>query len=227
MKYEIVGEPMPVVICDLLANESMITESGSMVWMSPNMNMSTNAGGSLGRAFGRLFSGESIFQNIYTAQGGPGMIAFASSFPGSIRAVEITPQRPVVVQKSGFLASESGVELSVFFQKKLGTGFFGGEGFIMQKLSGSGTAFLEIDGSAVEYDLAPGQRLVVDTGNLAMMDATCSIDIQSVKGVKNVLFGGEGLFLTVVTGPGKVILQTMPISGVAAALIPFLPTGNN
>lgn len=227
MKYEIVGESMPAVICELQANESMITESGSMAWMSPNMNMSTNAGGSLGRAFGRIFSGESIFQNIYTAQGGPGLIAFASSFPGSIRAVEITPQRPVVVQKSGFLASESSVELSVFFQKKLGAGFFGGEGFIMQKLSGSGTAFLEIDGSAVEYDLAPGQRLVVDTGNLAMMDATCSIDIQSVKGVKNVLFGGEGLFLTVVTGPGKVVLQTMPISGMAAALIPFLPTGNN
>ena len=227
MKYEIVGESMPAVICELQANESMITESGSMAWMSPNMNMSTNAGGSLGRAFGRIFSGESIFQNIYTAQGGPGLIAFASSFPGSIRAVEITPQRPVVVQKSGFLASESSVELSVFFQKKLGAGFFGGEGFIMQKLSGSGTAFLEIDGSAVEYDLAPGQRLVVDTGNLAMMDATCSIDIKSVKGVKNVLFGGEGLFLTVVTGPGKVVLQTMPISGMAAALIPFLPTGNN
>ena len=227
MKYEIVGESMPAVICELQANESMITESGSMAWMSPNMDMSTNAGGSLGRAFGRLFSGESIFQNVYTAQGGPGMIAFASSFPGSIRAVEITPQRPVVVQKSGFLAAESSVELSVFFQKKLGAGFFGGEGFIMQKLSGSGTAFLEIDGSAVEYDLAPGQRLVVDTGNLAMMDATCSIDIQTVKGVKNVLFGGEGLFLTVVTGPGKVILQTMPISGMAAALIPFLPTGNN
>lgn len=227
MKYEIVGESMPAVICELQANESMITESGSMAWMSPNMDMSTNAGGSLGRAFGRLFSGESIFQNVYTAQGGPGMIAFASSFPGSIRAVEITPQHPVVVQKSGFLAAESSVELSVFFQKKLGAGFFGGEGFIMQKLSGSGTAFLEIDGSAVEYDLAPGQRLVVDTGNLAMMDATCSIDIQTVKGVKNVLFGGEGLFLTVVTGPGKVILQTMPISGMAAALIPFLPTGNN
>ncbi len=227
MKYEIVGESMPAVICELQANESMITESGSMAWMSPNMDMSTNAGGSLGRAFGRLFSGESIFQNVYTAQGGPGMIAFASSFPGSIRAVEITPQRPVVVQKSGFLAAESSVELSVFFQKKLGAGFFGGEGFIMQKLSGFGTAFLEIDGSAVEYDLAPGQRLVVDTGNLAMMDATCSIDIQTVKGVKNVLFGGEGLFLTVVTGPGKVILQTMPISGMAAALIPFLPSGNS
>lgn len=225
MKYEIIGEPMPVVVCDLASGESMITEKGSMVWMSPNMQMSTNAGGSLGKAFGRMFSGEAMFQNAYTAQGGPGMIAFASSFPGSIRAVEITPDRPLVVQKSGFLASETGVELSIFFQKKVGAGFFGGEGFIMQKLSGRGVAFLEIDGYAVEYDLAPGQSILVDTGNLAMCDATCSIDIQSVKGVKNVLFGGEGLFNTVVTGPGKVILQTMPISSVAASLSPFFPTG--
>ena len=220
MKYKIVGEPMPVVICELAGGESMITERGSMVWMSPNMEMSTNAGG-LGKAFGRMFSGESIFQNTYTAHG-QGMIAFASSFPGSIRAVEIAPDRPLVVQKSGFLASETGVELSVFFQKKVGAGLFGGEGFIMQRLSGHGTAFLEIDGYAVEYDLAPGQSIVVDTGNLAMCDATCSIDIQSVKGVKNVLFGGEGLFNTVVTGPGKVLLQTMPISSVAASLSPFL-----
>lgn len=226
MKYEITGEPMPVVICDLSAGESMITERGSMVWMSPNMNMNTNAGGGLGKAFGRMLAGESMFQNVYTAQGGPGMIAFASSFPGSIRAVEISPSRPVVVQKAGFLASESGVELSIFFQKKMSSGLFGGEGFIMQRLSGSGTAFLEIDGSAVEYELAPGQSLVVDTGNLAMMDATCSIEIQAVKGVKNMLFGGEGLFNTVVTGPGKVILQTMPVSGVAAALSPFLQSDN-
>lgn len=226
MKYEITGEPMPVVICDLSAGESMITERGSMVWMSPNMNMTTNAGGGLGKAFGRMLAGESMFQNVYTAQGGPGMIAFASSFPGSIRAVEISPSRPVVVQKAGFLASESGVELSIFFQKKMSSGLFGGEGFIMQRLSGSGTAFLEIDGSAVEYELAPGQSLVVDTGNLAMMDATCSIEIQAVKGVKNMLFGGEGLFNTVVTGPGKVILQTMPVSGVAAALSPFLQSDN-
>ena len=154
------------------------------------------------------------------------MIAFASSFPGSIRAVEITPDRPVVVQKSGFLASEQGVELSIFFQKKATAGFFGGEGFIMQKLSGHGMAFLEIDGYAVEYDLQPGQQLIVDTGNLAMVDATCSIDVQSVKGVKNVLFGGEGLFNTVVTGPGKVILQTMPVSSFASALGPFMPTGS-
>ena len=226
MKYEIVGEPMPVVICDLNAGESMITEKGSMVWMSPNMEMSTNAGGGIGKAFGRMFSGESMFQNSYTAQKGPGMIAFASSFPGSIKAVEITPKRPVVVQKSGFLASEQGVELSIFFQKKGGAGFFGGEGFIMQKLSGRGMAFLEIDGYAVEYELAAGQKMVVDTGNLAVVDATCSIDIQTVKGVKNVLFGGEGLFNTVVTGPGKIILQTMPVSGVAAALAPFFPSGS-
>ena len=223
MRYSITGEPMPVVICDVDANESMITEKGSMVWMSPNMEMQTSAGG-IGKAFGRMFSGESMFQNIYTARGGPGMIAFASSFPGSIRAVEITPDRPVVVQKSGFLASEQGVELSVFFQKKGMAGLFGGEGFIMQKLSGHGTAFLEIDGSVVEYDLQPGQQIIVDTGNLAMVDATCTIDVQRVKGVKNVLFGGEGLFNTVVTGPGRVVLQTMPISNFASSIAAMIPS---
>ena len=224
MRYSITGEPMPVVICDVDANESMITEKGSMVWMSPNMEMQTSAGGSIGKAFGRMFSGESMFQNIYTARGGPGMIAFASSFPGSIRAVEITPDRPVVVQKSGFLASEQGVELSIFFQKKGMAGLFGGEGFIMQKLSGHGTAFLEIDGSIVEYDLQPGQQIIVDTGNLAMCDATCTIDVQTVKGVKNVLFGGEGLFNTVVTGPGRVVLQTMPISNFASSIASMIPS---
>lgn len=196
-----------------------------MVWMSPNMEMQTSAGG-IGKAFGRMFSGESMFQNIYTAKGGPGMIAFASSFPGAIRAVEITPDRPVIAQKSAFLAAEEGVELSVFFQKKLGAGFFGGEGFIMQKLSGRGMAFLEIDGSAVEYDLGPGQQMIVDTGNLAMIEDTCTIDIKSVKGVKNALFGGEGLFNTVVTGPGHIVLQTMPISGFAGAISAVLPNKN-
>ncbi len=225
MRYNIVGEPMPVVICELSGGESMITEKGSMVWMSPNMQMSTNAGGSIGKAFGRMFSGESMFQNIYTAQGGDGMIAFASSFPGSIRAVEVSDDRPIVVQKSGFLASEEGVNLSIFFQKKAGAGFFGGEGFIMQKLSGRGTAFVEIDGYAVEYELAPGQSILVDTGNLAMCDATCTIDVQQVKGVKNILFGGEGLFNTVVTGPGRVVLQTMPVTGFAGAIAPYIVTG--
>ena len=224
MQYTILGNDLPVVTCNLEPGESMITERGSMSWMSPNMKMETAAGG-LGKAFGRMFSGEAIFQNIYTAQGGPGMIAFASSFPGSIRAVQITPGRDVIAQKAAFLASERSVELSVHFQKKLGAGFFGGEGFIMQRLSGSGIAFLEIDGAAIEYDLAPGQQMIVDTGYLAMMDATCSMDIQTVPGLKNKFFGGEGFFNTVITGPGRIVLQTMPISGVAAAIRPFIPTG--
>ena len=217
MQYTIKGEPLPVVICTLNAGESLTCEAGSMSWMTPNMQMSTGAGG-VGKAFGRMFSGESMFQNHYTAQGGQGMIAFASSFPGSIRAVQITPDHPIVVQKGGFLAAEEGVELSVFFQRKLGAGFFGGEGFIMQKLSGNGLAFIEIDGSAIEYDLTEGQSLVLDTGYLAMMDASCKMDITSVKGIKNKLLGGEGFFNTVVTGPGRVTLQTMPLSGFAGAI---------
>lgn len=214
---------MPVVICDLEAGESMTTERGSMVWMTPNMEMKTSAGG-IGKAFGRMFSGESIFQNIYTANNGRGMIAFASTFPGAIRAIEITPEHPVITQKSAFLAATSGVELSVFFQKKVGAGLFGGEGFIMQKLSGRGLAFLEIDGSAVEYELQAGQQLIVDTGNLAIMSDTCSVSVQTVKGVKNVFFGGEGLFNTVVTGPGKVVLQTMPLSGFVNTIASVLPS---
>ena len=216
---------MPVVICQLSAGESMVTERGSMSWMSPNMKMDTNTGGGLGRALGRMFAGDSIFQNRYTAQGGTGMIAFASSFPGSIRAFDIGPGQEIVVQKRGFLASETSVQLSVFFQKRIGSGLFGGEGFIMQKLSGRGTAFCEFDGHVVQYDLAPGQSIVVDTGYLAAMDATCSMEIQTVPGVKNMIFGGEGLFNTVVTGPGRIYLQTMPINCVANSLIPFMPTG--
>ena len=223
MQYQIIGEPMPVVQCQLQAGESMKNEKGSMVWMSPNMDMQTNAGGGIGAAFGRVLSGEKMFQNIYTAQGGPGMIAFGSSFVGSVRAYQITPGRSIICQKSAYLASEMGVELSIFFQKKLGAGFFGGEGFIMQRLSGNGMVFVEIDGYAVEYELAPGQVMLVDTGNLAVMDETCSIDIQQVKGFKNVMFGGEGLFNTRVTGPGKIVLQTMSIGGFASSLIPYLP----
>ena len=226
MEYQIEGAPLPVVICQLEAGETMLTERGSMSWMTPNMKMETSTNGGLGKAFGRMLSGDSIFQNRYTAQGGQGLIAFASSFPGSIRAFDIGPGRELVVQKSGFLASEAGVQLSVFFQKKLGSGFFGGEGFIMQRLSGSGTAFVEVDGELVEYTLAPGQQMVVDTGNVLGFDLGVSIDIQSVPGLKNKLLGGEGLFNTVLTGPGRIWLQTMPLPSVAAAIIPYIPTGN-
>lgn len=221
MRYKIVGEPLCAVICDLENGESMITESGSMAWMTPNMKMETRGGG-VGKAIGRMFSGESLFQNIYTAVGGAGQITFASSFPGSIRVVEIVPGRDVIVQKSGFLAATAGVELSVYFQKKLSTGLVGGEGFIMQKLSGQGLAFVEIDGYACEYELAAGQSMIVDTGYLAMMDSSCSMTVESVKGVKNMLFGGEGFFNTKITGPGKITLQTMPIHAVAQAINPYI-----
>lgn len=226
MRYNIVGEPLPAVICDVEAGETLITESGAMSWMTQNMKMETTSNGGIGKALGRMFSGETMFQNRYTAHGGPGQIAFASSFPGSIKAVEITPGNDLVVQKKAFLASESTVELSVFFQKKAGAGFFGGEGFIMQRLSGYGTAFIEIDGYAVEYNLQAGQSMVVDTGYLAAMDSTCSIEVVSVPGVKNMLFGGEGIFNTLVKGPGKIILQTMPVNVVAGAINPFIVTSN-
>lgn len=223
--YEIKGGTLPVVVCTVEPNETLITESGAMSWMSPNMKMETTSNGGIGKALGRMFSGDTIFQNKYTAIGGEGLIAFASCFPGEIKAVEITPDHPLIVQKSAFLASTSGVELSTFFRKKLGAGFFGGEGFIMQQLSGNGTAFIEIDGSTVEYNLEANQEIVLDTGYLAAMDATCSMEIVTVKGAKNIVFGGEGLFNTVVKGPGRVILQTMPISRVANIIGSHITTG--
>lgn len=176
--------------------------------------------------FSRAVSGESIFQNRYTAMGGVGEIAFSVSVPGNILPMEISASRTIVAQKSAYLASSPSVELSIFFQKKIGAGFFGGEGFIMQKLSGSGIAFLEIDGSVIEYDLAPNESMLVDTGYLAAMDATCSVDIESVKGIGNALFGGEGLFNTRISGPGHVWLQTMPISSLAGSIRPYIPSGN-
>lgn len=224
MKYEIKGGAFPVVVCELTDGERMITEKGSMVWMTPNMEMETTGGG-IGKMFSKAFSGESMFQNIYTARGA-GMITFGSSFPGKILPLQIAPGREMIVQKNAFLASEAGVELSIHFNKKLGVGFFGGEGFIMQRLSGSGMAFIEIDGELVEYDLAPGQKMVIDTGNVAGFEPTVDIQIQQVPGLKNKFLGGEGLFNTTLTGPGKIWLQTMPISNVAMAIRPFIPTGN-
>lgn len=226
MRYEIQGETLPVVICHLEAGETMITESGAMAWMSPNMVMDTTTNGGLGKAFGRMFSGESLFQNRYVAQGGAGMIAFASSFPGSIKAFEIGPGKEYIFQKKTFLAGEKGINISVHFQKKVASGLFGGEGFILQKISGNGIAFAEFDGHVVEYVLQPGQQIIVDSGYLAAMESTCQMDIQTVSGFKNVMFGGEGLFNTVVTGPGRIWLQTMPIYSVAGAIRPYIPTGN-
>ena len=225
MRYEIKGGSFPVVICYLENGEQMITESGSMAWMSPNMKMETKGGG-LGKMFAKAFAGERMFQNTYTANG-KGMIAFNSSFPGRIVPVTIGPGQEMILQKSAFLAAEAGVNIEMHFRKNFGAGLFGGEGFIMQRLSGSGTAFVEIDGELIEYDLQAGQQIVVSSGMVAGFTPGVQMDIQQVPGLKNALLGGEGLFNTVLTGPGKVWLQTMPVYNVAAAIRPFIPTGNS
>ena len=222
MQYEIVGSPFPAVVCTLRRGEQMKTEKGSMVWMDPCMTMETKGGG-MKKMFSKAFSGESMFQNIYTAQS-DGRIAFGSSFPGQILPIEIGPGKEFIAQKMAFLASEIGVELAVHFSQKLGRGFFGGEGFIMQRLSGRGTAFLECDGSLVRYELAAGQQMVVDTGNVLGFTGGVSMEIERIQGAKNVMFGGEGLFNTKLTGPGIIFLQTMPLATVADVIATHLPT---
>ena len=222
MNYEIKYEPFPVLVMNLNNGEEVRCQAGAMSWMTPNMEMQTSTGGGLGKLFGRMFTGENAFINKYTAHGN-GMIAFSSDFVGKILAVEIKPGRDFIVQKSGFLASYGNVEQSVFFQKRFGAAFFGGEGFIMQRFSGTGIVFVEIDGYCEQFELSAGQKLVLSTGYLAAMESTCSMDVQTVKGAMNMLFGSENLFLTTVTGPGKIYIQTKPISKVAAALKPFFP----
>lgn len=219
MQYRIEGGNLPAVIIQLNPGETIISEAGGRTWARGQILTETKGGG-VGKAIGRMFSGESLFLSYYTAQG-PAEIAFASSFPGRIAVKELAPGESLICQKSSFLCATYGVELSVHFQKKLGAGFLGGEGFIMQKVTGPGLVFLELDGYCPEYTLAPGERLVCDTGVVAYMDASCQMDVQMVKGLKNIFFGGEGLFDTVVTGPGKVCLQTMSIAKLAGLLGPF------
>lgn len=227
IRYEIEGGHLPVVICYPEMGQTLCTEKGAMSWMSPNMTMDTTSGGGLKKMFGRLLSGESMFMNEYTPQGGDGMIAFASSFPGSIIPYQVTEGNGIIVQKRGFLAMEKGLELSVYLQQKLGRGFFGGEGFIMQKISGNGMVFLEIDGHCKEYELGVGQQIIVDTGYLAAMSETCTMEIQPVQGAKNIFLGGEGLFHTRIVGPGKVYIQSMPVINTANALTPYLNINTN
>ncbi len=227
IKYQVEGGTLPVVICYPEAGQTLCTESGAMSWMSSNMRMETGTGGGMKKVLGRLFSGESVFMNEYTAEGGSGMIAFASSFPGSIIPYQVSEGNGIIVQKRGFLAMEKGLDLSVYFQKKMGRGMLGGEGFIMQKITGNGLVFLEIDGCCKEYDLSVGESIILDTGYLAAMSESCTMEVEAVKGVKNVFFGGEGFFHTRVTGPGKVYIQSMPIIHMAQALTPYLNLGNN
>lgn len=221
MKYRIEGGSLPALIINMEPGEVLISEAGGRTW-SRGPILTETKGGSAGKALGRMLSGESLFMSQYTAQG-PAEIAFTSSFPGRIVARVLQAGESVICQKGAFLCATLGVELSAHVQKKLGAGLAGGEGFIMQKVTGPGLAFFEIDGYCPEYDLAPGEQIVCDTGVLAMMDATCQMDVQIVKGAKNLLLGGEGLVDTVITGPGKVYLQTMTVSNLAKMLSAFLP----
>ena len=222
MNYQILYEPFPVVYFELEDNEEVKCQGGAMSWCSPNMEMQTTSNGGLGKVFGRLFTGDSLFMNRYIAHG-KGFIAFSSHFVGTIIPIEIRPDRDFIVQKTGYLASYGSVEQTVHFQKRLGTAFFGGEGLVMQRFSGNGIIFVEIDGYCKEYELARGERMILNTGFLAAMDSTCDMDIEMVKGAKNIFFGGEGLFNTVVNGPGHIILQTMPIQKTAMTLYDYMP----
>ena len=227
LRYTIEGDNLPVVICYPEANQTLCSETGAMSWMSPNIKMDTNSGGGIKKALGRMLAGESLFMNEFTAQGGTGTIAFASSFPGSIIPYEVSPGNSIIVQKHSFLAMEKGLDLSIFFQKRLAKGLFGGEGFVMNKISGSGLVFIEIDGHCKEYDLQANESIIVDTGYLAAMSESCSMDIEAVQGAKNIFLGGMGLFHTKITGPGKVYLQTMPIIKTAKAIEPYITFPTN
>ena len=222
MNYEIKGNVVPAVEVSLSRGESVFTQSGGMFYQTEGIKMDTNTRGGLFKGIGRMFAGESMFMATYTATQ-DAKVGFASTVPGSIIPVDVSEGR-FTIQKGAFLAAESSIELRTTFNKKLGTGFFGGEGFILQELSGRGIAFLEVDGDAIEMNLAPGEVLKVDTGNLVGFEDSVRYEVESVKGLGNILFGGEGLFLTKLTGPGKVILQTMNMNEFALRVGSYIPT---
>ncbi|MDO5810849.1 TIGR00266 family protein [uncultured Methanobrevibacter sp.] len=223
MEYKIIGGAFPMVVCTLRKGETMQDETGAMSYMTEGIKMETSTGGGLLKGLGRALSGDTIFLNYFTAEEDNAEVAFSSCYPGKIIPIELNGNS-IIGQKNAFLTATKDVKLEMHFRKKLGAGIFGGEGFILQRFSGNGTLFLEIDGDVIEKTLAPGERLLVDQGHVAAMDDTVDFDIQRVKGVKNLLFGGEGLFFATVTGPGRVWLQTMPVSKLAEAIIPFIPT---
>jgi uncharacterized protein (TIGR00266 family) len=223
ISYRIDGTTLQVVTIELEPGEVIYSESGGMSWMSGNVEMNTHSGGGLGRMVRRALSGESLFITDFYVDQGRGTVAFASEFPGKIIPFDLKPGESIIVQKDAFMCAEKSVDMDMHFRKRLGTGFFGGEGFIMQRITGPGLAFLEVDGEVVEYELQPGQQLKVDTGHLAAMEASVDFDVTMVKGFRNILLGGEGLFLASVRGPGKVWLQTMPMSKLAQKIAQFMP----
>jgi uncharacterized protein (TIGR00266 family) len=224
MEYKIIGTTLQAVILELDPGETVYSESGGMAWMTANIEMKTSGrGGGIGGAFKRAVSGESLFLVEYTSHGGKGMVSFASDFPGKIVPIHLAQGQEMICQKTAFLCAEKTVELDIQFRKRLGAGLFGGEGFILQKLTGPGVAFVCLDGEIMEYTLASNQMLKVDTGHIAMYEPTVDFDIEMMKGFSNILFGGEGLFLATLRGPGRIWLQTMPTSNLAKAILPYIP----
>lgn len=222
MKYEIIGDTVPAVEVTLNSGESMFTQSGGMIWQTEGINMSTNARGGLARSLGRMFTGESIFMANYTAVRDGAQIAFGSTVPGKVVPVDIG-RSELICQKGAFLCAEQSVDLKVAFTKKFSAGLFGGEGFILQRLFGSGYAFLEVDGDMVERNLAPGEVIKVDTGNVVAFETSVNYEIETVKGLGNIFLGGEGLFITRLTGPGRIILQTQNFNDFSARIIARMP----
>lgn len=218
MDAKILGDSLPIVSCKLAKGESVITEAGGMSWMEDGIKMTTSTNGGIMKGLGRALAGESLFMNIYTAEKDGAEITFSSSFPGKILEFDLAQGETIIAQKKAFLCAERSVDISMHFRKKLGAGFFGGEGFIMQKITGPGKVFLEIDGELVKKELLAGEKLKVDNGYVAAMTQEVNLDIETVPGLKNIVFGGEGLFLTTVKGPGTVYLQSMPMSKLASML---------
>ncbi len=225
MRYQVLGDTMPAVEVRFdAAGESMYTQSGGMAWMSEGVAMDSNMRGGLGKSIGRMFSGESLFMATYKAERPDAMIAFASTVAGEILPVDIGACGGLICQKGAFLCAQESVNLSVAFTKKLSAGFFGGEGFILQDMSGTGMVFLEIDGNKVEKNLVPGEVIKVDTGNVVAFEKSVKYEVETVKGLKNIFFGGEGLFLTKLTGPGKVVLQTQNFNEFAGRIARMIPS---
>jgi uncharacterized protein (TIGR00266 family) len=223
MEYYITGEVMQTLDIRLQPGEAIYTESGGMAWMTGDIEMSTDTRGGLLKGLGRSLAGESLFMTTYRCRSGAGMVVFTPESPGKILALDLAPGQSMICQKDAFMCAADSVTLEMHFRKRLGAGLFGGEGFVLQKLTGPGVAFVEIAGELREYTLQAGQMMMVDPGHIALYEPTVDYDIERVKGVKNILFGGEGLFLATLKGPGKIWLQSMPLSNLAGKLARYLP----
>lgn len=221
--HRIEGTTLPVLIVNLRPGDRIYSSSGGMSWMTQQVEMETNTGGGLGKMFKRALSGESLFIVDYFVNNGEGEVAFSAEFPGKIIELDLSNGQQMIVQKDSFMCAEKSVDLDMHFRKRLGAGLFGGEGFILQKLTGPGMAFVNFDGEIVQKTLAPGEVLRVDTGHVAMFEPTVDFDIEMVRGFRNILLGGEGLFLATLHGPGTVWLQTMPMSKLAQRIAQFMP----